>query len=69
MLAAMMFTIMQTLLMNQISPRAWLSAYFEACAANDGRPPENIETFLPWRICERQRAAWRYPRPCATNSP
>jgi transposase len=69
MLATMMFTIMQTLLMNQISPRAWLSAYFEACAEGGGRPPENIETFLPWRICERKRAAWRYPRPCATNSP
>jgi len=69
MLATMMFTIMQTLLMNQISPRAWLSAYFDACAEGGGRAPENIDSFLPWRICEQQRAAWRYPRPCATNSP
>jgi len=69
MLAAMLFTIMQTLLMNRFSPRAWLSAYFEACAQAGGRPPENIETFLPWRISEQQRAAWRYPSPCATGPP
>ena len=69
MLAAMLFTILQTLLMNQLSPRAWLSAYFEACAQAGGRPPENIETFLPWRISEQQRAAWRYPSSCTTGPP
>jgi transposase len=69
MVAAMMFTILQTLLMNQISPRGWLSAYFEACAEAGGRSPQNIQTFLPWRLSEQQRAAWRSPRPCATNSP
>jgi transposase len=69
MLAAMMFTIMQTLLINQLSPRAWLSAYLQACAQADGRPPQSIESFLPWCISEQQRAAWRCPRPTATGPP
>lgn len=69
MLAAMMFTIMQTLLMNHLSPLAWLRAYFEACAQNGGRPPEHIDAFLPWRLCEHQKTAWRYPSPCATGPP
>jgi len=69
MLAAMMFTIMQTLLINQLSPSAWLRAYFQACAESGGRPPENIEAFLPWRLSEQQKAAWHYPSPCATGPP
>jgi transposase len=69
MLAAMMFTIMQTLLINQLSPRAWLSAYLQACAQADGRPPQSIESFLPWCISEQQRAAWRCPRPTAKGPP
>ena len=69
MLAAMMFTIMQTLLMNQLSPSAWLRAYFEACAESVGRPPKNIDAFLPWRLSEQQKAAWRSPSPCATGPP
>ena len=69
MLAAMMFTIMETLLMNQLSPSAWLTAYLQACAEAGGRPAENIEAFLPWRLSEQQRAAWGYPRPSATGPP
>ena len=42
-LSAMLFTIFQTLLQNQINPSKYLFAYFEACAKNGGKPPENIE--------------------------
>jgi transposase len=69
MLAAMMFTIMETLLMNQLSPLAWLTAYLQACAEAGGRSPETIESFLPWRLSEQQRAAWGYPSPCARGPP
>jgi len=65
MLAAMLFTVMQTLLLNQLSPRAWLTAYLQACAEAGGKAPQSIESFLPWRLSEQQRAAWSCPRPLA----
>jgi transposase len=59
-LSAMLFTIFQTLLLNQLDPQKFLTAYFEACAQNAGRPPQSVETFLPWKLSEEQKTAWRY---------
>ncbi|GFP19135.1 hypothetical protein HKBW3S03_00639, partial [Candidatus Hakubella thermalkaliphila] len=61
-LTAATFTIFQTLLLNHIDPQKYLLAYFEAGAENGGRPPENIESFLPWNLSAQQKAVWRYPR-------
>ncbi|MCL0079241.1 IS66 family transposase [Dehalococcoidia bacterium] len=61
-LTAALFTIFQTLLLNHIDPQKYLLAYFEACARNGGRPPEDIESFLPWNLSAEQKAVWRYPR-------
>ena len=61
MLAAILFTIFQTLLLNHIDPQKFLLGYFEACARAGGRAPENIDDFLPWNLSEEQKAAWRYP--------
>ncbi len=61
MLAAILFTIFQTLLLNHIDPQKFLLSYFEACARAGGRAPENIDDFLPWNLSEEQKAAWRYP--------
>jgi transposase len=58
MLAASLFTIYQTLLLNHLDPQKYLTAYFEACAQNGGRPPEDIDRFLPWNLSEEQKAAW-----------
>jgi len=58
-LAAMVFTIFQTLMANGLNPQRVLLAYFEACARNGGHPPEDIEPFMPWNLSEEQRAAWR----------
>jgi transposase len=54
-LAAMMFSIFQTLLLWKLNPRLWLRAYFEACAQNGGRPPTDLSAFLPWEMSEPQR--------------
>lgn len=64
-LAAVLFTIMQTLLLNGLDPKKVLQAYLEACARAGGRPPENPGSFLPWNLAEERKAAWRYgpPRP------
>lgn len=62
-LTAICFTILQTLLKNRLDPKKWLSAYFEACALNGGRPPEDLDAFLPWNLSQEQRQAWELPEP------
>ena len=62
-LTAALFTILQTLLRNDIHPKRWLRAYFEACAHNSpyGEPaPDNFDDFLPWNLSESQKAEWQY---------
>lgn len=59
-LTAALFTILQTLLRNNIHPKRWLRAYFEACARNGGRPPDNFDEFLPWNLPERTKVEWQY---------
>jgi transposase len=62
-LASMAFTVLQTLLMNDVNPKCFLLAYFEACAAHGGRPPGNLEEFLPWNLSPERKNAWRCPEP------
>jgi len=57
MLAAMMFSIFQTLALWKINPRLWLTAYLEACAANEGNTPKDILSFLPWNMSEQKHKA------------
>lgn len=60
-LATACFTIFQTLILNGIDPQKFLVAYFEACAQNGGRAPENLDDFLPWNLSDEQKVAWRFP--------
>jgi len=60
-LTAALFTLFQTLLKNHIDPQKFLLAYFDACAQNNGRPPDDLEDFLPWNLSEEQRIDWHYP--------
>ncbi len=60
-LTAALFTLFQTLLKNQIDPQQFLLAYFDACAQNGGKPPENLDDFLPWNLSEDQKLDWAYP--------
>jgi transposase len=53
-LAATMFSILATLKLWNLNPRAWLTWYFQQCAAAGGRPPTDIEPFLPWNLSEGQ---------------
>ena len=54
-LAAMMFTLFQTLLMHQINPRKFLLNYFEQCALNKGRAPDDINALLPWNLTPEKK--------------
>jgi len=56
-LAASLFSILATLQRNGINPRHYLEVYFEACAANGGKPPENIDAYQPWNLSQDVREA------------
>jgi len=61
-LAAMMFSLLQTLQLWDINPRRWLTAYLEACATAGGKVPRDLESYLPWNLTEDQRQAWALKR-------
>ena len=56
-LTAILFSIFQTLILWNINPRLWLTAFLEACAANNGNAPDNIQSFLPWNMSQEQKTA------------
>jgi transposase len=49
-LAAMLFTILRSALLWNINPKYWVEVFFAACAANGGKPPDDITRFLPWNM-------------------
>lgn len=61
MLAATLFSILQTLPLWNINPRHWLRAFLTACAENGGQVPENIDAFIPWLMTEERKAELSHP--------
>ena len=57
-LAAMLFSLFQTLCLWDLNPRRWLTAYLGACTAAGGRAPEDVDRFLPWKLTAEQRREW-----------
>jgi transposase len=47
-LTADLFTILETLKMNDVNQLKWLEDYFQAVANNGGNIPEDFKSFLPW---------------------
>ena len=62
-LAAMLFAILQTLVLWDINPRHWLRCYLTACAENDASAPQDLDPFLPWAMNETHRTALSRPYP------
>lgn len=54
-LAAMLFSVLQTIILWGLNPRHWLHAYLTACAENGGLPPADLTPFLPWAMDEARR--------------
>jgi len=61
MLTAILFTIFQTLLKNQIDPQKWLFGYFQACAQNGGRASEDLDAWLPWDLPAERKSSLALP--------
>jgi transposase len=57
-LAAMLFSVFQTLCLWNINPRVWLAAYLQACADCGGKAPVRLDDFLPWKMSEQKRQEW-----------
>ena len=57
-LAAIMFSLFQTLTLWNINPRLWLTAYLQACAAAGGAAPPDLQSFLPWNLTAERRKEW-----------
>src|SRR5262249_1509997 len=57
-LAAMMFSLLQTLTLWQLNPRSYLTAYLTACAEAGGQAPEDVQRFWPWHLSAADRRRW-----------
>ena len=66
-LAAMMFSLFQTVLLWKLNPHHWLSSYLTACAENGGHPPTDISAFIPWLMSEERRQLLAKPVPTETG--
>ncbi len=67
-LAAMLFSLFQTLSLWGLNPRAWLSAYLDSCAEAGGQAPSNPESLLPWNLSAEPRKAWSLEPDSADSS-
>jgi transposase len=59
-LTAILFSIFQTLILWNMNPRLWLTAFLEACAANQGKAPDNIHAYLPWNMSREQQKTFSF---------
>jgi transposase len=66
-LAAMMFSLFQTVLLWGLNPHHWLYCYLDACAQNGGDPPEDIAPFIPWMMSEERTQQLRQPLPTSAT--
>lgn len=68
-LAAMLFSIFQTLSLWSLCPRQWLAAFLQACAEAGGKVPANLQSYLPWNMTAEQRRQYTLPAPPPTQPP
>jgi len=68
-LAAMLFSLFQTLGLWRLNVHLWLTRYLSACAEAGGRPPADATAHLPWNMTPPQRAALKQqPPPAKTGT-
>ena len=62
-LAVMMLSVLQTVLLWDLNPHHWLTAFLQACAASGGKSPRDLSSFLPWKMTEERREELARPVP------
>jgi transposase len=61
--AAIMFSVLQTLLLWGLNPHHWLSAFLQACADHGGQSPADLSSFVPWQMTAERREELSRPLP------
>lgn len=67
-LTARMFSTLQTVELWQLNSRHWLREYLEACARHGGKPPDDLDPFLPWQMSQERRKYLKKPPPIEQSS-
>jgi transposase len=62
-LAAMLFSLFQTLKVWGLDTGKWLTAYLSACAHAHGQPPPDPHRYLPWNMTSQEREALSVLKP------
>ena len=60
-LAAKLFTIFQTWLINGLNPETLLLDYLNECSKMPGRPPPKTSSFLPWKMSRERKQLFLVP--------
>ena len=60
-LAAELFCLFQTWLINGLDPQALLLDYFDTCSKTPGRAPPIIDDFIPWKMSNERKLHFRLP--------
>jgi transposase len=68
-LAAMLFSLFQTMQLWKMDVGKWLSAYLTACAKAGGQPPPEPQRFLPWNLTPPERERFSPATPPAPKPP
>jgi transposase len=63
--AAVIWTVTATARMARLNVQAYLTAYFDECGRNDGKPLAGraLERFLPWNASPEDLRTWAQPPP------
>jgi len=67
-LAAMLFSLFQTIQLWRMDVRRWLTAYLTACAKAGGQPPSDLHHYLPWNMTDEQRQEMSLPKSNPPNA-
>lgn len=67
-LAAMLFSLFQTLLLWGINPKLWLTAYLEQCAEHGGKVPPGATGLLPWNLTPERLRSFQVHEPDPPNT-
>jgi transposase len=70
-LAAMLFSLFQTMHVWGMDTGKWLTEYLSACAKAGAQPPPEPHLYLPWNMTpvERERLKVAKPKPSTANPP
>jgi transposase len=66
--AAMMLSVLQTMLLWGLNPHHWLSAFLQACADNGGQSPTDLSPFVPWQMSAERRTELSRPLPITVST-